>query len=155
MPFSKLSAAALAGVLLLACLNAFVILGKMPIQTWDEGIYGLSGYEMVQSGNYLINTVRGAPDYWNLKPVLSSAPAVLGLRMIHTDALRPDPVQAAVTALGRQPENAGATLFRAKDDWSHSDILANNFSGGFVLGNGGVLGYHQSRVAKKLLVSGF
>lgn len=49
----------------------FRCLGIRTIDSWDEARHGISAYEMLQSGNYLVNTFLGEPDYWNVKPPLS------------------------------------------------------------------------------------
>jgi 4-amino-4-deoxy-L-arabinose transferase-like glycosyltransferase len=41
------------------------------IQDWDEARHIVSAYEMLRSGDWIVNTYRGLPDYWNLKPPLS------------------------------------------------------------------------------------
>jgi 4-amino-4-deoxy-L-arabinose transferase-like glycosyltransferase len=38
---------------------------------WDEARHGVNAYEMLQSGNYIVNTYQYLPDYWNVKPPLS------------------------------------------------------------------------------------
>lgn len=50
----------------------------MDIVTSDEARHGVSAMEMLESGNFLINTYGGEPDYWNLKPPLSFAPMAAG-----------------------------------------------------------------------------
>ncbi len=49
----------------------FRCLGIGAIDSWDEARHGISAYEMLRSGNYLVNTFLGEPDYWNVKPPLS------------------------------------------------------------------------------------
>ncbi len=49
----------------------FRCLGVKYIDSWDEARHGISAYEMLQSGDYLVNTYLGMPDYWNVKPPLS------------------------------------------------------------------------------------
>ncbi len=49
----------------------FRCLGIGAIDSWDEARHGISAYEMIQSGNYLVNTFAGEADYWNVKPPLS------------------------------------------------------------------------------------
>ena len=46
-------------------------LGDLPIMDWDEARHGVSAYEMSQSGDLIVTTFDGEPDYWNLKPPLS------------------------------------------------------------------------------------
>ena len=41
------------------------------VVSWDEARFGINAYEMIKSGNYIMNTFRYEPDYWNLKPPLS------------------------------------------------------------------------------------
>lgn len=59
---------------LLTALTAFLCfrcLGIGAVDSWDEARHGISAYEMMQSGNCLVNTFAGQPDYWNVKPPLS------------------------------------------------------------------------------------
>lgn len=59
-------------LLALTCgVNLFLYIGEVPILNWDEARHGISAYEMLQSGNYIVNTYRNSPDYWNVKPPLS------------------------------------------------------------------------------------
>ena len=56
---------------LLTALTAFLCfrcLGIKAIDSWDEARHGISAYEMIQQGNYLVNTFMGEADYWNVKP---------------------------------------------------------------------------------------
>jgi len=65
-------------VCLLLAVNCFFKLSAGQLQDWDEARHGLSAYEMIQSGNFWVNTYGGAPDYWNAKPPLSFWGVVLG-----------------------------------------------------------------------------
>ena len=38
---------------------------------WDEARHGVNAYEMLKSGNLIVNTYKYSPDYWNVKPPLS------------------------------------------------------------------------------------
>ncbi len=58
-------------LLLLFLFLTFYRLDQAPIRNWDEARHGISAYEMLQSGNYVINTYRYDKDLWNLKPPLS------------------------------------------------------------------------------------
>ena len=69
---------------LLALLTAFLCfrcLGVGAIDSWDEARHGISAYEMMQSGNYLVNTFQGLPDYWNVKPPLSFLTIIAGFTL--------------------------------------------------------------------------
>lgn len=68
----------------LTALTAFLCfrcLGVGAIDSWDEARHGISAYEMMQSGNYLVNTFQGAPDYWNVKPPLSFLTVAAGFSL--------------------------------------------------------------------------
>ena len=52
-------------------LMLFWRLGETPIQQTDEAYHGTNAYEMVQSGNWIINTYKGEVDYFNSKPPLT------------------------------------------------------------------------------------
>jgi 4-amino-4-deoxy-L-arabinose transferase-like glycosyltransferase len=69
---------------LAAAVTAFLCfrcLGIKTIDSWDEARHGISAYEMMQSGNYLVNTFCGQADYWNVKPPLSFLSIVVGFRL--------------------------------------------------------------------------
>lgn len=67
--------------------NCFLNLSSLPIQDWDEARHGISAYEMLKSGNFLINTYNYAPDYWNLKPPLSFLSIVMGYKLFGYNTL--------------------------------------------------------------------
>lgn len=72
----------LAALLLAAALfNVFSGLGKERIRSWDEARHGVSSCEMMESGNYIVNTYNNEPDYWNVKPVLSFYNNIFGMKM--------------------------------------------------------------------------
>lgn len=69
---------------LLAALTGFLCfrcLGVGAIDSWDEARHGISAYEMMRSGNYLVNTYLGEPDYWNVKPPLSFLTIMAGFSL--------------------------------------------------------------------------
>ncbi len=58
---------------LLAAVLYFIFfhrLGTYPIRTWDESVYAVYSYEMLESGNYLVPHLNGQIDYLNDKPPL-------------------------------------------------------------------------------------
>lgn len=61
--------------------NCFYQLQNMPLMSWDESRHGVSAIEMIKANNYLVNTYNNAVDYYNLKPVLSFYPMVLGYKL--------------------------------------------------------------------------
>ena len=79
-------------MLLLALLTAggfllFTNLGETGISDCDEARHGINAYEMMQSGDYVVTTYRGEPDYWNLKPPLTDYCIMLGYRLFGYNAL--------------------------------------------------------------------
>lgn len=56
---------------LIAAFNIFTTLGVSRIRSWDEARHGVSSCEMLETGNYIVNTYNYEPDYWNVKPILS------------------------------------------------------------------------------------
>ncbi len=68
---NKIYYAAAALIMLFAVFNAFWGLGDERLRNWDESRHGASALEMIQSGNYLVQTYNHKVDYWNLKPPLS------------------------------------------------------------------------------------
>ena len=66
-------------VAVFALINVFSGLGSERIRNWDEARHGISACEMMESGNYLVNTFDYQADYWNVKPVLAFYPALLGM----------------------------------------------------------------------------
>ena len=65
----------------------FRCLGIKTIDSWDEARHGVSAYEMMQSGNYIVNTFAGETDYWNVKPPLSFWSIVLGFSLFGYNAV--------------------------------------------------------------------
>ncbi|MBP3647285.1 MAG: glycosyltransferase family 39 protein [Clostridia bacterium] len=49
----------------------FTNLGEAAISDCDEARHGINAYEMWASGDYVVSTFQGEPDYWNLKPPLT------------------------------------------------------------------------------------
>jgi 4-amino-4-deoxy-L-arabinose transferase-like glycosyltransferase len=68
-------------LLSMAALNVFYRLGDFPIYSWDEARHGVSAFEMLRNGNFIVNTYRGKNDYWNLKPPLSFWTIILGYKL--------------------------------------------------------------------------
>jgi 4-amino-4-deoxy-L-arabinose transferase-like glycosyltransferase len=64
-------------VLLFTAFNVFVGLGQSRIDDSDEARYGVSAWEMAQSGSLLVTTYGGQPEYWNLKPPVGYWPMAL------------------------------------------------------------------------------
>jgi hypothetical protein len=72
----------LAAVLLTGAL-AWLMFGHLCtawINDYDEARHGVNAYEMIRSGDYVVNTYQGLPDGWNLKPPLSLWLIALGYR---------------------------------------------------------------------------
>lgn len=67
-PYIKIFFALL--VFLLATTNTFYRLSYGKIEEWDEARNGVTAFEMLKSGNYIVSTYLGENDYWNLKPPL-------------------------------------------------------------------------------------
>jgi len=74
-------------LLTLACFNVFYRLGDFPIYSWDEARHGVSAYEMLKKGNFIVSTYRGKIDYWNLKPPLSFWANMAGYKLAGYNAL--------------------------------------------------------------------
>lgn len=66
---------AVTGFLCFRCLDVAYV------SSWDEARHGISAYEMMQNGNYIVNTFGYEPDYWNLKPPLSFYGIILGFKL--------------------------------------------------------------------------
>lgn len=74
-------------ILILTLFNLFYKLGSQHIFNWDEARHGVSAYEMIKSGNYIVNTYNFSNDYWNLKPPLSFWTVALGYKLAGFNAL--------------------------------------------------------------------
>jgi 4-amino-4-deoxy-L-arabinose transferase-like glycosyltransferase len=68
-------------LLFTACFNVFYRLGDGIIASWDEARHGVSALEMIESGDYLVNTYESEPDYYNAKPPLAFYHAVAGIKL--------------------------------------------------------------------------
>ncbi|MDD9148421.1 MULTISPECIES: ArnT family glycosyltransferase [unclassified Sporolactobacillus] len=77
----------MAVLFVVAIYNLFYHLGSFPFASYDESRHGASAYEMLQSGNYLVNTYMHHTDYWNLKPPLSFWSIMLGYKIAGFNAL--------------------------------------------------------------------
>lgn len=75
------------GMSVYAAFLCFYRLDAGYIVSWDESRHGISAYEMLQTKNYIVNTVNYAPDYWNLKPPLSFYGIMLGFRIFGYSAV--------------------------------------------------------------------
>lgn len=71
----------------LAFYNIFYGLKNFPISSWDEARHGVSAYEMLRKGNYIVNTYRNHIDYWNLKPPLSFWANMVGYKIAGFNSL--------------------------------------------------------------------
>ncbi|MDF3004075.1 MAG: hypothetical protein K0S22_547 [Oscillospiraceae bacterium] len=56
-------------------------LGQLPARDWDEARHGVSAYEMMKNGNYIVNTYQYSNDYYNLKPPMSFFGIILGYKL--------------------------------------------------------------------------
>lgn len=70
-----------AGLAAVTAFLCFRCLDVAYVSSWDEARHGVSAYEMMQNGNYIVNTFGYEPDYWNLKPPLSFYGIMLGFRL--------------------------------------------------------------------------
>jgi 4-amino-4-deoxy-L-arabinose transferase-like glycosyltransferase len=60
-----------AGVLSLALFNLAFRIDREIVMTWDESLYATTAWEMVKSGEWVLTTFLGQPDYYNTKPPLN------------------------------------------------------------------------------------
>ena len=88
-PAAKALAAGLVllALLVLAGYMLFHDLDVRPMTDTDEARHGINAYEMQKSGDYWVTTYLGEPDYWNLKPPMSSWSIVLGYQIFGFNAL--------------------------------------------------------------------
>lgn len=70
-----------AGMVAVTGFLCFRCLDVAYVSSWDEARHGVSAYEMMQNGNYIVNTFGYEPDYWNLKPPLSFYGIILGFKL--------------------------------------------------------------------------
>ena len=89
-------------------------LGEMFITDYDEARHGVNAYEMIRSGDYLVSTYQGQPDYWNLKPPLSYWLIALAYRLFgfNAFALRFFSALAMLVAVGAAALWAGHNFSR-------------------------------------------
>ena len=52
-------------------INVFSGLGTGYLRNWDEARHSISACEMLDTGNYIVNTFNYTTDLWNVKPVLA------------------------------------------------------------------------------------
>ena len=65
---------------LMILLLCFLVFFKLDVKKseYDEARHGISAYEMLKTGDFLVTTYQYEPDYWNLKPMLSEYLIALG-----------------------------------------------------------------------------
>ena len=68
--------------LLISLFNLVYKLGDQSIINFDEARHGVSAYEMLKSGNYVVNTYNFHNDFWNLKPPLSFWADAAGFKLV-------------------------------------------------------------------------
>ncbi|MGZ3863443.1 MAG: ArnT family glycosyltransferase [Bacteroidia bacterium] len=74
----------IAGYFFMAIILYFVFfqhLSSFHIRTWDESIYSVEAYEMLQDGNYLVPHNNGFIDYTHAKPLLAVWLQVLSIKL--------------------------------------------------------------------------
>jgi len=76
----------LSAIVLVALFNVFFMLGDTPLASWDESRHGVTAYEMLESGNFILTTYRLDVDYYNVKPVLSFLPQAAGIKIFGPNA---------------------------------------------------------------------
>lgn len=74
-------------LLAMSLFNVFYNLGKFPISSWDEARHGVSAYEMLKKGTFVVSTYRNKIDYWNLKPPLSFWANMASYKIVGFNAL--------------------------------------------------------------------
>lgn len=79
--------AALVLILAFAAFAAFFRLDAAGVNSWDEARHGVNAYEMMKTGNWIVNLYRYTPDYWNLKPPLSFWAIMLDFHLFGTTVL--------------------------------------------------------------------
>ncbi|MFT4601853.1 MAG: 4-amino-4-deoxy-L-arabinose transferase-like glycosyltransferase [Arenicella sp.] len=115
----------------------FLKLDCFHMRWWDESMYAVNAYEMVQSGEYFSYTFDGEADLFNSKPPLTIWLQILSIKIVGYNELAmrlPSAIAAAITVL---------ILFR---------FLSKNFSS-FIAWTGslillstvGFTGYHAAR----------
>lgn len=52
-------------------------LGNEPLRSWDESLYGINAYEMIQKNDWVNPYYQGEPDQWNVKPPLAFIPIIV------------------------------------------------------------------------------
>lgn len=67
-------------LLILLIFNIFYKINVLNIN-FDEARHGISAYEMLNKKQYIVNTFLYKNDYWNLKPILSFLPIMLGFKI--------------------------------------------------------------------------
>lgn len=89
-------------VVLIAALPLFAHIDELPVMLFDEQRLATNAFEMKQSGNLLLTTYDGEPDYWNTKPPLMIWLQALSMNAVGTNelALRiPSALAALATCL--------------------------------------------------------
>ncbi|MFY8185345.1 MAG: ArnT family glycosyltransferase, partial [Bacteroidia bacterium] len=72
------------------------------LRTWDESVYSVYSYEMMQNGNYLVPSINGMVDHLNDKPPLFFWSQILFIKLIGYNELAvriPSAICGALTVI--------------------------------------------------------
>jgi len=126
-------------LLLLIYLVVFVKLGNFHMRLWDESMFAVNTYEMLQNGKFFSAYFDGAPDLYNTKPLLTVWLQMISVKFFGFNelALRlPSALAAALSILA-------LFIFMArKYDYLWAWITAM-----ILLTSSGFITYHTARTA--------
>jgi 4-amino-4-deoxy-L-arabinose transferase-like glycosyltransferase len=127
-------------LLVLIYLVVFVKLGAFHMRLWDESMFAVNTYEMINNGNYFANYFDGHPDICNTKPVLTLWAQIACVKLLGYNELAvrlPSAIAAALTIL-----LVFVFLYRNYSAiWAWAAALILITSQGFI-------GYHTARTAE-------
>ncbi|MFK8037245.1 MAG: ArnT family glycosyltransferase [Crocinitomicaceae bacterium] len=117
----------------------FLKLGSFIMRWWDESIFAVNTYEMMQNGNYFSLSFNGKPDLFNTKPPLTSWFQLLSVKIFGYNelALRlPSAISAGLTVV---------ILFKFIS--RHFNYQWAWISSLILLTSNGFIGFHTARTA--------
>lgn len=129
-------------VLGLVIFQIFENLGYNKLKVWDESRSAVNAIEMMQSGNYLVPTFNGTPDYWNSKPPLSIWAKVISIKIFGINEF----------AVRFPSALAGTILILLLILFSHyylKNIYAGLIATLVLIGSYGFIGFHVVRTGEQ------
>ena len=121
----------------LCFLVLFIKLGSFHMRMWDESMFAVNTYEMMENGNYFSLFYNGLPDLYNTKPPLTNWLQLLSVKMFGFNELAIRLPSALATFF--------TILFSFKFIAKYFDYMWAWVVALILISSAGVVGFHTSR----------